>query len=188
MFCPEQETPESRAMSDTSTTDLAAAFREAFRHHPSGVAVIAADPGDGPVALTISSLISVSANPPTVAFSLSTKSSATPALLRAETVVIHFMRLSDLSIAQLGATSGIDRFGPGINWERLPTGEPHYSEVTTWFRAKIKGQLPVDGATIIAAELVEGHAEVLDGNPEDLSMVYLDRRWHGLRNLVDEKG
>jgi len=46
-------------------------FREAFRRHPAGVAVITADPGDRPVAMTVSSLISVSAAPPIVAFSLS---------------------------------------------------------------------------------------------------------------------
>ena len=171
----------------TDTYDLPTAFREAFRHHPSGVAVIAADPGDGPVALTVSSLISVSADPPTVAFSLSTKSSAAAHLLRAEILVIHFIHLSDLPIAQLGATSGIDRFGPEIDWERLPTGEPHYTKVTTWFRAKIKGQLPVSGATIIAAELLDGHADILPGKPEEQSMVYLDRRWHRLHDLADDK-
>lgn len=168
---------------ETTGADLATAFREAFRHHPSGVAVITADPGDGPVALTVSSLISVSVEPPTLAFSLSNKSSASASLLRAETVVIHFVRLSDLAIAQLGATSGIDRFGPAVSWQRLPGGEPLYNEVTTWFRCKIKGHLTVDGATIIAAEVLEGQSESHEGKPEDLSMVYLDRRWHGLREL-----
>lgn len=52
------------------------AFREAFRRHPAGVAVITADPGNQPVAMTVSSLISVSAAPPVVAFSLSTKSAS----------------------------------------------------------------------------------------------------------------
>lgn len=173
-------------MTDAPST-LGTAFREAFRHHPAGVAVITADPGDGPVALTVSSLISVSAAPPTVAFSLSSKSSASAAILRAETMVIHFMRLSDLPIAQLGATSGIDRFGPGINWERLPTGEPRYAEVRTWFRARTAGLLELPGANLVAAELLDGHVEASDGTPEDLSMVYVDRRWHGLRALLENR-
>lgn len=169
-------------------TDLSLAFREAFRHHPSGVATITADPGDGPVALTISSLISVSAQPPIVAFSLSTKSSATAAILSAPSMVIHFLRLADLPIARLGATSGIDRFGPGIDWERLPTGEPRYAAVTTWFRAKILGTLPVPGATVVTAELVEGHAATAaEGGAEAHSVVYVDRRWHGLRAAEEDK-
>ncbi|RUU84284.1 flavin reductase, partial [Mesorhizobium sp. M7A.T.Ca.TU.009.01.3.1] len=71
------------------------AFREAFRHHPAGVAVITADPGDRPVAMTVSSLISVSAAPPVVAFSLSMKSTSSEPLLRAETMVIHLLRFTD---------------------------------------------------------------------------------------------
>jgi flavin reductase (DIM6/NTAB) family NADH-FMN oxidoreductase RutF len=43
------------------------AFLAAVRHHPSGVAIITADAGEGPVALTVSSLISISATPPMVA-------------------------------------------------------------------------------------------------------------------------
>ncbi|MFT4149266.1 MAG: flavin reductase family protein [Paracoccaceae bacterium] len=174
-------------METDKKTDLAPAFREAFRHHPAGVAVITADPGEGPVAITVSSLISVSADPPTVAFSLSAKSSATTAILRAETMVIHFLRLADLPLAQLGATSGADRFGPGINWVRLPTGEPRYAEVTTWFRARVTGTLPLKGATLVAAELLDGHAEASEGGPEALSMVYVDRRWHGLRTLLEDR-
>lgn len=165
--------------------DLATAFREAFRHHPAGVAIITADPGDGPVAITVSSLISVSADPPMVAFSLSARSSASAAMLRAASLVVHFLRLADLPIAQLGATSGADRFGPGVNWDRLPTGEPRYPEVATWFRARIVGTLPVQGATLVAAELLEGHAEAATDATESLSMVYADRRWHGLRKLIE---
>lgn len=39
-------------------------FKSAFRNHPAGVSVVTADPGDGPVGLTATSVISVSANPP----------------------------------------------------------------------------------------------------------------------------
>lgn len=39
-------------------------FRHAFRRHPAGVAILTARGQNGPVALTISSLISVSVEPP----------------------------------------------------------------------------------------------------------------------------
>lgn len=168
--------------------DLSAAFREAFRHHPSGVAVISADPGDGPAALTVSSLISVSMSPPTVAFSLSSRSSTAGAIRRAESMVIHFMRLENMHLAQLCATSGADRFGPGVNWDRLPTGEPYYPEVRIWFLARPLHELSVEGATLIVAELVEGRMADSDPQPEETSMVYLNRQWHGLRRLLETAG
>ena len=161
------------------------AFREAFRRHPAGVAVITADPGDRPVAMTVSSLISVSAAPPVVAFSLSTRSRSSEAVLRAETLVIHLLRFKDLDLARLCASSGADRFPPGGAWERLPTGEPRYTAVTTWFRARKLGVLPIEGAALVAAELLEGEAHAEEDPPESHSLVYLDRRWHRLHKELD---
>ncbi|KTQ97021.1 flavin reductase [Aureimonas ureilytica] len=161
------------------------AFRTAFRHHPAGVAVVTADPGDCPVALTISSLISVSAAPPVIAFSLSARSNSTEPMLRAETMVVHFLRYADLDLAQLGASSGAERFGGAAPWERLPTGEPRYTGVGTWFRVRKLGLLPVEGATLVAAELLEGEVGS-DGDASDIdALVYQDRRWHRLQKGVD---
>ena len=50
------------ALDQTTLTDR---FVTAFRNHPAGVALVTADPGDGPVAMTATSVCSVDANPPT---------------------------------------------------------------------------------------------------------------------------
>lgn len=168
-------------------TDLAAAFREAFRHHPSGVAVITADPGDGPVALTVSSLISVTADPATVAFSLSSASSTAPAVRRASSMVIHFMRQQDIELARLGAERGADRFAAATGWARLPSGEPYYPSVRIWFRATPVHELSVAGATLIVASLVEGRIADDDPDPATNSLVYLNRHWHRLAALDDDR-
>ncbi|SDX07037.1 flavin reductase family protein [Roseicitreum antarcticum] len=172
------------AQSDTLPA-LSQAFRDAFRCHPAGVAVITADPGDNPVAMTVSSLISVSADPPTVAFSLSARSGAAAAVLAAETMVIHLMRYGDLDLALLGATPGADRFGGAVPWARLPTGEPRYTNVATWFRARNTGTLAVPGASVVTAELLDGDCGTPPGAPELESLIYLDRRWHRLRETAD---
>ncbi len=177
----------SPTMTDQTATDLSESFKSAFRCHPAGVAIISADPGDRPVAITVSSLISVSSAPPTIAFSLSASSSSTAPLLRAETMVIHLLRFGDLALAQLGATSGADRFGPGVAWERLSTGEPRYTTVSTWFRARRVGTLQLAGGTLIAAELLSGQAGGPPGTPEEESLIYLDRRWHSLREQIESK-
>lgn len=85
----------------------------------------------------------------------------------------------------MGATPGADRFGPDVAWERLPGGEPRYTGVATWFRARIIGTLPVTGATVVTAELLEGAAAAQPGAPELESLIYLDRRWHRLRERAD---
>lgn len=159
--------------------DLARAFREAFRCHPAGVAVITADPGGQPVAMTVSSLISVSADPPSVGFSLSAQARSSAAVLAAESLVIHLLRYDDLELAQLGARPGADRFGPGQPWARLPGGAPRYLQVATWFRARISASLAVAGAHLVVAELLEG-AAAPSPMPERDTLIYLDRRWHRL--------
>ncbi len=163
---------------------LSDAFLSAFRHHPSGVAIITADPGDGPTALTISSLISVSVAPPTVAFSLSGLSSSAQAVGRAASVVVHFVRRSDMALARLCATSGADRFGLGVRWDRLPTGEPFYPEIELWFRAALRGRLVAPGATLVTAELLSV-SPLSREEREDDALVYANRTWHGLRQITD---
>jgi flavin reductase (DIM6/NTAB) family NADH-FMN oxidoreductase RutF len=152
------------------------AFRQAFRRHPSGVAILTAQGKCGPIALTISSLISVSASPPLVAFSLSAASSSAVEFQKADTMVIHFPRFADKALAVLCATPGSDRFAPGVAWESMSTGEPRYRDVETWFRARVRDRLPVDGTMIVTAELLDGRANTVEAD----ALVYFDRNWHSL--------
>ena len=154
---------------------MTTAFREAFRSHPAGVAVLTAQTLSGPVAMTVSSLISISASPPVVGFSLSAKSGSSASILAVETIVIHMLRHADVPIAVLGATAGADRFGPSVEWERLSSGEPRYTSVATWFRARLCGTLALEGATLVAAELLDGCVGPGSDTPVAEALVYLDR-------------
>ncbi|PWE56947.1 flavin reductase [Metarhizobium album] len=181
---PEQQEGAAEAAPTSSGAGVAEAFMTAFRHHPAGVAIITADPGDGPVALTVSSLISVSATPPTVAFSLSDNSSSAGVVRRAETVVVHFVRRSDMDLARLCATGGKDRFGPDVRWARLETGEPYYPGIGLWFRAAIRGRFAVPGACLVSAELLEVSPDALTSHRDD-PLIYANRAWHGLKPIAD---
>ena len=160
------------------------AFVAAFRHHPSGVAIVTADCGEGPVAITVSSLISVSIDPPTVAFSLSEASSAASSMQRADTAVVHFVRRRDVQLARLCATSGAERFGATVRWARLATGEPYYPEIAVWFRAAMRGRLAAPGAVIVTAEFLESSDRALKPGDSE-ALVYSNRAWHGLRPVAD---
>src|SRR5690625_4005194 len=116
---PRDLTPTATARKEHVMNALTQQFIAAFRNHPAGVALVTADAGAGPVAMTATSVCSVDADPPTVAFSASTRSSSTPTLLRASTVVVHLLSARQLDLAQLGATSGVDRFADTSLWQRL---------------------------------------------------------------------
>lgn len=156
-------------------------FIAAFGNYPAGVSVITADDGNGPVALTATSVCSVSVDPPLLAFSASSRSSSTPTIRRAETIVVHLLTSEQLRIAQLGATSGIDRFADTSIWKRLSTGEPYFPEAAFWIRGRIANSLDASGATLMLVEALEvggqsGNGSAVPGQP----LVYHSRAWHAL--------
>lgn len=156
-------------------------FKALFRGHPGGVAVITADAGDGPVALTATSVASVSADPPLLIFSVSSLSSSAAVLARAETVVVHLLDAQDLDLARIGATSGIDRFDGTRPWSRLVTGEAVYHDVRAWVRCAIIERMDAGGSTVIAAHALQAQLErdVSPGEAGD-ALVYHNRSWHRL--------
>ncbi|GAA1000963.1 flavin reductase family protein [Subtercola frigoramans] len=159
-------------------------FKAAFRNHPAGVAVITADAGDGPVAMTASSVFSVSAAPPLLVFSVSELSSSAPTIRSADTVVVHLLGADQLDIAKLGATSGIDRFADTNIWKRLPTGEPYFPAAHAWIRGRIVNQMEAGGSTVVAVQALETHAPEPGDEAADASqahpLVYHNRTWHRL--------
>lgn len=174
----------SQAVEVDDRSVLTEAFLNAFRHHPAGVAIITGDVEGTPAALTVSSLISVGISPPMVAFSLSDNSSSARILRRAGSFAIHFIRRANMHLARLCATSGADRFGDDVRWERMQTGEPFYPQVELIFRAVLQAQLAVPGACIVSAELVGMLSSGKEMRERD-ALVYADRTWHGLTPVAD---
>lgn len=157
-------------------------FKAAFRLHPAGVAVVTADPGDEPIAMTVSSLASVSTEPPLLVFSVSAISSSSAALERSDTVVIHMVGSDQLWLAKLGATSGIDRFADTSTWTRLPTGEPVFPSVYAWLRGRIVQRIEAGNSIICVVHIIEASVPEDDQPVDDTSspLVYHARAWHHL--------
>ncbi|MGO4248896.1 flavin reductase family protein [Paenarthrobacter sp. RAF54_2] len=155
-------------------------FKAAFRNHPGGVAVITADAGNGPVGLTATSVISASAEPPILAFSVSEFSSSTPTILAADTVVVHLLGADQVDIAKLCATSGIDRFADTSLWSRLESGEPYFVRAQTWIRGRIINSMAAGGSTIVAVEALQASPALSSGAAPADPLVYHNRTWHVL--------
>jgi len=175
---PDESVDPERAIRASLSADE---FKAVFRGHPGGVAVITAEGPDGPVSLTATSVSSVSAEPPLLIFSVSALSSAAPALLAAETVVVHLLDSDDIEIAKRGATSGIDRFADLDSWSRLTTGEPVYHGVRAWVRCAVIERMNAGGSTVVAAHALQAgiNRDVEPGAHGD-ALVYHNRTWHRL--------
>ncbi|MGV8911147.1 MAG: flavin reductase family protein [Rhodoglobus sp.] len=153
-------------------------FAHAFRHYPGGVAVITADSPDGPVALTATSVVSISSEPPLLAFSISHRASTAASIRSAHSYVVHFLGKDQVEIAQLCATSGVDRFADTRLWARLATGEPFLPSAPAWVAGTRIDHLDAGTATIILLRATQSAVDSqADATPP---LVYFNRGWHHL--------
>lgn len=149
------------------------AFKTAFRFHPSGIAVITADPGSGPVALTATSLFSASARPPVVGFSVAETASTASALAEAEVVTIHLIGPESLEIAKRAAASGSDRFS-GTRWMRGRGGVPYFVDVLPRLTGHVISRAQAGEATVHLVQLVD---ITLGPQRDGPALVYWNRGW-----------
>lgn len=160
-------------------SELSDGFRAAFRHHPTGVAVITAAVDGAFYGLTISSLASLSIDPVAVSFSLAKESGAAGAVLAAPSFVIHMLGEDQHELANNFARPGAPRFTSDQHFRVLPTGEPHFIEAPVAFRASIHSSISVGGSRLIAAEV----HEVLFGHAQQQHLLYQDREYLKLSGL-----
>ena len=102
-------------------------FRAALRHLAGGVSVITTGQGADRTGLTVTSLSSLSAEPPTVMFGLNLSSSSFPVLARYRSFGVNFLNATQKQIADRFAGRGGEK-GParyaGANWSEGVTGAP----------------------------------------------------------------
>lgn len=154
------------------------AFRSVFRSHPAGVTVIAGLRDGRPVGFTATSVISVAAEPPLLAFSLPETSSSWPAVRDAATLTVSFLHSDQREIAARFATSGIDRFAGG-GWSALPSGEPVIDGAQSWIRGIIVQRTAVGGSRLVTLQAIASSPiERPSGHEASPPLVYHDRSYH----------
>lgn len=169
------------AAAEPALTD---SFKAAFGGHPAGVSIITADSATGPVGITASSVASVSAEPPLLAFSLAASSGSAAALAVASSVVVHLLTTDDLDLAKTFANSNSERFTDTMPWTRLETGEPLLVHGGYALRCKILSRTPAGGSLLLAAQVLEimtpgRNATSVPVSP-GAAMVYHSRNFHAL--------
>ncbi|MDR3067913.1 MAG: flavin reductase family protein [Cellulomonas sp.] len=156
-------------------------FRNVFRRHPAGVAVVALTHDSRPVGFTATSVISVSADPPLLTFSVAATSSSWPAVAVARTLTVSFLAEDQEHLSARFSTSGIDRFADG-GWSTLPTGEPVIDGAVSWVRARIVQRTAVGGSWLVSVRALES------GGTGGAPLVYHDRTYRRLGDTGEGTG
>lgn len=165
-------------MTFPATDNVVEQFKNVFRAHPAGVAIITADSAEGPAGLTASSVSSVSAQPPILAFSLASETGSAGVVANADTLVVHLLDAGHADLATRFARPGQDRFTNDLQWSRLPTGEPLLTGVPRALRCRILSRTPVGSSVLIAASVLEIVGESAVSEP----LVYHNRTYHRLND------
>lgn len=159
--------------------DLSAEFRAAFRHHPGGIAIIAAAGDGGPVGMTASSVASVSVTPTTVLFSLMRSSRSAVGVLEAGALSVNLVNADHAELAQIFAAHGAERFTPEQGWEYLPDGTPVLGDAAASLIGHVTHTVELGEAVVVVAEITE----VRRGDPGD-ALVYRNRAFHRLEDTT----
>lgn len=72
--------------------------------------------------------------------------------------MVHILDSDQLDLAQLCATSGVDRFADPSRWSRLVTGEPVFGEALVWIRGKVINRMEVGNSTVVAVQALQVNA------------------------------
>ncbi|MCH1865491.1 flavin reductase family protein [Nocardioides sp. CFH 31398] len=141
---------------DGADADVAALFKEGFRHHAAGVALVCAATPDGPVGATLSSVASVSAAPPLLSFSMARTSATGAAVLAADAVTVYLLRADQAALAHSFAVRGADRFSAEQGWRHREGSDlPVLTDAAARFTGRLSVVVPAGASWLALMEVDE---------------------------------
>ena len=148
------------------------AFKQAFRRHAAGVAVVTSLAPDGsPVGFTATSLASLAAVPPLTTFNIARSASSFPAITVGNRVVIHMLGPRSRHLAERMAADNAVRFD-GDHWAPGPEGVPLLNGATAWMLGRIIEVHPVHNNAVVVIEIEDGEL-----GDEDEALLYHERTY-----------
>jgi flavin reductase (DIM6/NTAB) family NADH-FMN oxidoreductase RutF len=151
-------------------------FKDVFARHPAGVAVVLWGDGGQVRGMTLSSLASVSADPPRFVFSVAARSTRLPTLLAAPAFSMNVLGYDDVHLARSLAVQGHDRV-PGDRVDAVVPGTPVLRGARAWLAARVVTRFDAGPSVLLLAEAF--HAQTAD---DAEPLVYLDREYRGVRS------
>jgi len=162
----------ARGPIESATPVDLAAFKQAFRRHAAGVAIITAlDASGNPVGFTATSLASLAAVPPLATFNMARSASSWPAIAETDRVVIHMLGVRNRGVAQKLSGDQSQRF-EGDHWSPGPHGLPVIKDVTSWMVGRIVERFPVHNNAVLVVQIEEGGL-----GEDDRPLLYHERQY-----------
>jgi 3-hydroxy-9,10-secoandrosta-1,3,5(10)-triene-9,17-dione monooxygenase reductase component len=146
------------------TAISATEFRRVLGHLPTGVTVITADLG-GPVGMACNSVISVSLEPPLIAFCPARTSETWPTVRKAGRFCVNVMANHHGEATRTFSRKGIDRFAGIAHHARH--GGRGLDDAVAWLDCEIRAVHEAGDHLIVVAEVI-----ALDARPDASPLVF----------------
>ncbi|MGJ4949723.1 flavin reductase family protein [Bradyrhizobium sp. HKCCYLS20291] len=160
-------------------TALQPDFRSAMRQLVGGVSVITVGRGDDVTGMTVSSLASLSIDPPSVVVSLNRNASSWPILQRERVFGANLLAADQIGVAERfsgkGGLRGAERFA-GADWRKHVTGVPLLVGALAALDCEVEEIIERHSHGIVIGRVV--HVDVA---PQSAALAY----WHGSYVSVD---
>ncbi|MGE0845812.1 MAG: flavin reductase family protein [Flavobacteriaceae bacterium] len=150
-------------------------FRDCLGLFPTGVCVVTAAGGDGPVGMTMNSFNSLSLEPPLVLFSVDRRARSLPAWEAAPAYAVHVLAEDQQALSERFAISH-DAKWDGVAWKPGLHGVPLLDDVVARFECVPHARHDGGDHLLFVAEVKSMAAE-----PGKLPLVYRGGRYGGLR-------
>lgn len=173
--------PSSITFTDDATPEDLLSFKQAFRRHAAGVAVITAlDVAGSPVGFTATSLASLAAVPPLATFNMARSASSWPAVAETDRLVIHMLGRRNRGLAQKLSGPAAERFD-GDHWTAGPHGLPVLKDVTAWMQGRIIERVRVHNSAVVIVQIETGAL-----GPIDAPLLYHERFYHAPGDVLSD--
>ncbi|OZD86897.1 flavin reductase [Rhodococcus sp. 05-2256-B2] len=136
-------------------------LRTVLGHFATGVTIVTAHGGDGPIGMAANSFTSVSLDPPLILLCPGRSSSTWPAIRDAGRFCINIMGRENAAVTKRFSQKGLDRFAD-IGWIDRPTG-PALESAMAWVECAVRDEHDAGDHTIVVADVLDvGVSEVVD--------------------------
>jgi flavin reductase (DIM6/NTAB) family NADH-FMN oxidoreductase RutF len=150
-------------------------LRGLMRLWPHGVSVLSVDYEGDRMGVTVSSLVSLSLDPPLVAVSIGKQASCHELLRRAGRFAVSLLGADQEELARRFAAG----FPPLVHWQGVPTREGRFAPLVEgalgWIEAETEVEHDVGDHTLFVAR-----PEVIEHGPSRQSLVYRESTYHAL--------
>jgi flavin reductase (DIM6/NTAB) family NADH-FMN oxidoreductase RutF len=146
-----------------------------MRYWPHGVSVLSVDYEGDRMGVTLSSLVSLSLDPPLVGVSIGKQASLYELLRRAGAFAVSLLGAEQDDLARRFAAG----HPPIVHWADVPTREgtvaPLIEGGVGWIEARVVGEHDVGDHTFFVGDVLS-----VERGPSTRALMYRDREYHGL--------